>query len=78
MIYEFLCAILSVITLFSLVFALVTRLEYKKRLERAKKSPAPTLDARQILHDLTVEGKTVLKIERLDTDGLFQMSPRNI
>jgi hypothetical protein len=44
--------------------------EYAKELEKAKKAPAPTLTAEELIHDLTA-GSAVVRIERLNAADLF-------
>lgn len=49
--------------------------DHKAELERAKKAPAPTVSAEQILHDLTAGG-AIVRVERLNPADLFLRSPR--
>lgn len=35
------------------------------------KQPAPTLDARDLLHDLTAKGGAAIKIQVIDPENLF-------
>ena len=47
-------------------------------LRRAKKKPpaAPSLDATQLLHDLTTTGQAVLHVTVIDPKNLFLRRPR--
>ena len=43
------------------------------RLRALRKKPAPTLEAAQLMHDLTVNGGALLQVRVLDPEGLFLM-----
>jgi len=46
-------------------------------LRRSQKSdPKLTLDAQDLLHDLTTKGKAVVKVEVIDVSNFYLRSPR--
>lgn len=47
----------------------------KTNLQRTRKAPAPTLEAEQLLHDLT-RGGSVVRVIPLNPEELFLRSPR--
>lgn len=75
---ELICLVLVCITVFSLLSNIIIRLEYKKRLQRARKDPAPSVSAQAILHDLTAEGRVLLRVERMAPEDIFIRSPRDL
>lgn len=72
---DILFAILCVFFLLSLAANYVLIWELKK----AKKSPPPqqTVEATQILHDLTISGAAIVKVTRLDPNNFIVRSPRD-
>ncbi len=49
--------------------------KFQSQVDAAKKRPAPTLTAEELIHDLT-RGPAVVRIERIDSTELFMRSPR--
>ena len=47
-----------------------------RALSPKKKPPALSIDAQQLLHDLTRNGAAVVKIEVVDPSGIMLRSPR--
>lgn len=45
-------------------------------IRRKRRSPAPTLDAQDLLHDLTARGAAILKVEVINPANLMLRSPR--
>ena len=66
--------VLSCLT-FLLIFSLAMNIILVLRLRRLKTSPKQSVDARQLLHDLT-KGRAIVKIEILDPSELFYRSPK--
>lgn len=50
--------------------------EFQKALEAAKKRPAPTIEAQQILHDMTAHGNAVVRIVPMNPADLFWRAPQ--
>ncbi len=51
------------------------RTQHQEALSTAKKSSAPTTDARQLLHDLT-RGEAIVRITPINPEDIFIRSPR--
>lgn len=49
---------------------------FAEELEKARKAPAPTLTAEQLLHQMTANGAAILRVECLNPNDLFLRSPR--
>ena len=49
--------------------------QHLAELEAAKKKPAPTVTAEEILHDLTA-GASLIRVERINPENVFLRSPR--
>lgn len=64
------------VTACALIASLVANGVQVRRIKEARKRPAPTLTAEELLHDLTRRGYAVLKVEVIDADNLFLRSPR--
>ena len=66
------CAVLGLILLISAPL----NVYLFARLRQAKKKPAPTYDAQDLLHDLTQRGQAVLRVQVIDAANLMLRSPR--
>ena len=49
---------------------------FAAELEKARKAPAPTLSAEELLHQMTTQGSAIVRIECLNPADLFLRSPR--
>jgi len=67
--------IVFLILIICLIFSLAMNIILVLRLRRLKTSPKQSVDARQLLHDLT-KGRAIVKIEILDPAELFYRSPK--
>lgn len=56
---------------FVLVLSLLANIFAIYKIKSLEKTPAPTLEARDLLHDLTTKGRSALRIEVIDPENLF-------
>jgi hypothetical protein len=71
---ELIPVILAVILAISLLFS--AYLYALLRRSRRKPGPVPTLEAEQLLHDLTANGQAVLRVTVIDPRNLLLRRPR--
>lgn len=72
-------SLIALTAIYSLIFLILSIIAYrihKLKIEELKKAPAKTIEAQQILHDLTRQGVSIIKIIPLSPDDLFWRSPK--